>query len=164
MTDTTTFKHLVGRSTLTQGVAVRRDFEDWFDAPAKGEAREIRLLFGSNEVSATLRRLDNETGSVQVRYQSKKQRGFREWLASAFIEPSLAELGRVLEFTKVDSDVYRVSAITGRGLDKLHLTLGPSLYHNNADSLPEADASCSDIGDIIDSIGFRRERGQAYYN
>ncbi len=28
-----TFKHVVGRATLSQGLTVRRDFEAWFGAP-----------------------------------------------------------------------------------------------------------------------------------
>jgi hypothetical protein len=160
----TTFKHLVSKSTLTQGIAVRRDYEAWFGAPGKGDAREIALRYGSGEVQVTLRRLNNESGSVQIRYESKRQGAFRDWLMSTFGSLDAGVAPQVLEFEKEQPDVYRVVPIVGHRLEKLHLCLGPALYHNNADNLAEANPVFPDIPSVICSIGYGTDHGQMYYN
>jgi hypothetical protein len=30
------FKHLVGKSTLKEGITIHKEFEDWFDSPLVG--------------------------------------------------------------------------------------------------------------------------------
>jgi len=161
-----TFKHLVGKSTLTQGIAIRRDYEEWFDAPGRGECREITLLFGSHEIAVTLRRLDNENGSVQIRYESKRHAALRAWLHTVFA-PFLAgesPYPGLLELRKVDSDNYRLEPLRAEDACRLRLCLGPGLYHNGAESLGAASHPFAEIPEVIGSVGFRPEYGQTQYN
>lgn len=143
---------------------MRRDYEAWFDAPARAESREVTLLFASQAVTATLRRLDNESGSVQMRYQSQRQRALREWLNGEFGPSSAGGLGQVLEFDKVERDVYRLTPVVGKDLERLHLSLGPGLYHNNARSLAESSRAFPDIAEVVCSVEFRPHEGQMHYN
>ena len=65
------FKHFVGKSTLKEGLTISRDFEGWFESPEKGCKRQIKLIFDDNkEVFATLRRLNNAVGHVQIKYET----------------------------------------------------------------------------------------------
>ena len=45
MADERVLRHAVGKSTLAEGFAIPRGFEEWIEAPSKGSKREIRLEF-----------------------------------------------------------------------------------------------------------------------
>ena len=161
-----TFRHLVGRSTLTQGIAIRRDFEEWFDAPPKGEARSITLAYGPEQssVEVVLRRVNNESGSVQIRYQSRRQKPFREWLSATFDPADRAHNPLLLELHKIGEDAYRVAPLLRDDRGNLHLCLGPALYHNNAASLERQTPVFQDISEAISAIPVAPGVGQAHYN
>ena len=62
-----TFKHLVGKSTLKEGITIYKNFEDFFESPESGSKREITLLYGDNQsVKAILRRLNNIRNHVHI--------------------------------------------------------------------------------------------------
>jgi hypothetical protein len=44
---TTTFKHLVGKSTLKEGITIHKAFESFFETPGSGQKKEITLLYGN---------------------------------------------------------------------------------------------------------------------
>ena len=161
---TDSFKHTVGRSTLTQGVTVRRDYEAWFDAPARGESREVALLFANQEVTATLRRLANESGSVQIRYQSKRQGPLREWLQAAFSSSDEPLRRAILEFRKAATDSYRLVPMIGDDLERLRLCVGPTLYHNNSEALARGNVVYPEIPEVVESVASDISQGQTYYN
>ena len=49
------FRHLVGKSTLKEGVSIHKKYEDFFGSPELGQKKEITLLFGSDmSVKVTL--------------------------------------------------------------------------------------------------------------
>ena len=43
------FKHLVGKSTLAEGITIHKNFEGLFDSPQAGTRKEIILLFGDQQ-------------------------------------------------------------------------------------------------------------------
>ncbi len=158
-----TFRHVVVQRTLTQGVTVRRDFEGWFRAPEPGKAREISLLFGSDEVQATLHRPAGEDSAAQVRYVQRRQLALREWLCSEF-SGGVATDTQLLEFTRVKEDAYRLSPMKGPDVARLHLCIGPRLHHNDAASLTASSAAYVELENSVNSIRFDPHQGQAHYN
>ena len=90
-------KHAVGKSTLKEGFAIPRDLEDWMGAPERGSKRDITLVFHRQKINATLRRIDNEKGSVQVKYENKAGEPFRIWLATVFASTSAGSAGEYFE-------------------------------------------------------------------
>ena len=66
------FRHVVGKSTLTEGLTVHKDFESFFESPEPGKKRDITLLFGDGQsTTATLRKLNNARHHVQIKYEKK---------------------------------------------------------------------------------------------
>jgi len=69
-----TFKHLVGKSTLKEGITIHKNFESFFDSPDLGQKRDITLLYGNKQsVKVVLRRLKNVRKHVQIKYTNKTQ-------------------------------------------------------------------------------------------
>lgn len=158
------FRHLVGRSTLAQGITIRRDFETAFSAPAAGQAREITLVFDEQSARVTLRRLANESGTVQIRYEGRRSESLRNWLRTTFSESPHGPMGDVLELHRTDHDVYRLVAITGPGLRAFTLCPGAMLTHNNADHLPAASQALSELREVLGAVAFAPGEGQSHYN
>ena len=59
------FKHVIGKSTLTEGIAIPRSLESWVNASEFGCKRDIILHFNGVRIIATLRRIANARGNVQ---------------------------------------------------------------------------------------------------
>ena len=78
------FRHVVGRSTLKEGITVHKDFEDLFDSPEVGSKRTIRLVYDGGEADVVLRRLNNKSRHVQMKYETAANRPFRQWLEREF--------------------------------------------------------------------------------
>ena len=158
------FKHVVGKSTFAQGITVRRDYEAWFDAPGPGEAREISLLFSGETSTATLRRLANRNGTVQIRYEGRRHERLRQWLHDTFRECLAGPNGELLEVHKLGRDAYELRPVTGRQLEDLSLCLGPRLSHNDAAALPSCQRAVGEFDSALRSVRFEAAEGQAHYN
>lgn len=48
-----TFKHLIGKSTLKEGITIHKNFESFFESPDPGKKKEITLLY-ADEKSANV--------------------------------------------------------------------------------------------------------------
>ncbi|MGB9618845.1 MAG: hypothetical protein ACPL7K_00365, partial [Armatimonadota bacterium] len=103
-------KHVVGKSTLTEGFAVPRSLEDWVQAPPAGCKREIRLIFGDQSIPATLRRVNSEQRSVQVKYEDRRGKPFRAWLQAVFGASTSQFPTGFIEVRRVADDVFEVTA------------------------------------------------------
>jgi hypothetical protein len=67
-----TFKHLIGKSTLKEGITIHKGFESLFESPDSGQKKEITLLYGNDQsVSVVLRRLNNIRKHVHIKYTNK---------------------------------------------------------------------------------------------
>jgi len=44
-----TFKHLVGKSTLKEGITIHKNFEAFFESPDSGQKREMTLIYDDNK-------------------------------------------------------------------------------------------------------------------
>lgn len=103
MTEFRIFSHVVGRSTLKEGVTIHKDFEDWFESPECGLKKEITLIYDTDKVvSVILRRLNNKSRHVQIKYDTSKHLQFREWLNTVFRASKEQTIGEILELTQFD--------------------------------------------------------------
>ena len=160
-----TFKHLIGKSTLKEGITIHKNFESFFDSPILGQKKEITLLYGNEQsVDVVLRRLDNVRKHVQIKYTNKAHSPFLDWLNEIFVETKKGSIGEFMEFQKVAPDVFRLNPIT---IDMSHdakLYVADSMYHKtDRDSLKEEE-SFFEIEKIINSISFKVDEGQTFYN
>lgn len=159
------FKHFVGKSTLKEGLTISRDFEGWFESPEKGCKRQIKLIFDDKEVSATLRRLNNAVGHVQIKYETKGQKDFRKWLNEKFkcSEDDKIRNG-LLEFHKISQDIYKVNGIIEGEEKESKLKIEKQYFHREPEYFEEISTDLSEINDIINGIDFKFDEKQSYYN
>lgn len=160
------FKHFVGKSTLKEGLTISRDFESWFKSPEKGCKRQITLIFGDDkEVFATLRRLNNAVGHVQIKYETKRQDDFRKWLNEKFnyLEDDKIRNG-LLEFYKISRDIYKVNAIVEGEEKESKLKIEKQYFYREPEDYEEISGALSEITDIITGIDFKFDEKQSYYN
>jgi len=160
------FKHFVGKSTLKEGLTISRDFEGWFESPEKGCKRQIKLIFDDDkEVLATLRRLNNAVGHVQIKYETKRQKDFRKWLNEKFkcLEDDKIRNG-LLEFHKISQDIYKVNVIVEGEEKESKLKIEKQYSHREPEDFEEISTALSEINDIISEIDFKFNEKQSYYN
>jgi hypothetical protein len=161
----TTFKHLIGKSTLKEGITIHKNFESYFESPDAGQKREITLIYGNEQQAiVVIRRLDNIRKHVQIRYTNKTQQPFVEWLNEVFVETKKGSIGEFLEFKKIDSDVFKLTPITIDMSHNVKLYVADSMYHKTDQNALKEEDSFLEIGRIINGIRFKVDEGQSFYN
>jgi hypothetical protein len=94
-----TFKHLIGKSTLKEGITIHKNFEIFFESPDPGKKKEITLLYADEKsANVTLRRLDNVRELVHIKYTNKTHTPFVDWLNTAFAATRKGSHGEFIEF------------------------------------------------------------------
>lgn len=161
----TTFKHLIGKSTLKEGITVHKNFESFFESPDAGQKREITLMYGNDQSAiVVLRKLDNIRKHVQIKYTNKTQQPFVEWLNEVFVETRNGSIGEFLEFEKVGTDVFKLMPVTTEMAHNVKLYVADSMYHKIDETTLKEDDSFLEIGKIISGISFKVDEGQSFYN
>jgi hypothetical protein len=160
-----TFKHLVGKSTLKEGITIHRNFESFFESPDSGEKKHVRLVYGKNQsVQVVLRRLNNVRKHVQIRYTNKIEASFIDWLNETFAETRKGTVGEFLEIEKISPDVFKLIPITKDMVHNAKLYIADSMYHKiDKESLSHHD-SFAEVEKIIKGISLKVDEGQAFYN
>lgn len=165
MKETRVFKHVVGRSTLKEGITIHRDFEDYFDSPEAGFKREITLIYDeSRETKVTLRRLNNIRKHVQIKYEAQKHSQLRDWLRDVFKASSDKTLGEILEFHRISKDRYLLKPLSIEELNGTNLRISKTLYHGGAKSIVPYIPIFREVPEVINEIRFETGECQAYYN
>lgn len=159
-----TFRHVVGKSTLTEGVAVPKNLEAWIRAPAAGEKREITLLFELNATKATLRRIANARGHVQIKYETMDAFAFREWLKTVFASTVSGMEGEYLELVRVEGDTFRVNAFPVCRQPRQRLVVAEWIFHRTSERVFETFGAIREIPAVVQSVEFNAEEGQGFYN
>ncbi|MCX6344346.1 MAG: BglII/BstYI family type II restriction endonuclease [Armatimonadetes bacterium] len=158
------FRHVVGKSTSKEGFAVPRDCEEWMCAPVKGCKREISLMFDKQTIPATLRRIDNEQGSVQVKYEKRDGEPFRIWLATTFAASPAISTGDFFEVRRVEADVFQILPFAATDNAKPSLQIEQWLFHRGTDRLIEQDTPLAEIPAVVHAVPFAAQEGQSFYN
>lgn len=160
-----TFKHLIAKSTLKEGITIHKAFEAFFDSPTAGQKKDITLLYAENQsIAVTLRRLNNTRQHVHLKYTNKAHGPFISWLNDIFAATRKGTIGEFLEFQKVASDTYSVIPIT---IDKAHnaqLYVADSMYHKTDAEELKTNALFNEVGRIINSLSFKVDENQSFYN
>jgi hypothetical protein len=160
-----TFKHLVGKSTLKEGITVHRGYESFFESPDYGQKQDITLLYGdSQSVRVALRRLNNVRGHVQIRYTNKTQSSFVEWLNEVFVETRQGMIGEFLEIDKISPNIFGLRPITKEMAHDAKLYVADSMYNKADQESLLHNGSFVEIEKTINGIRFKADEGQAFYN
>jgi len=160
-----TFKHLVGKSTLKEGITIHKNFESFFESPDSGHKKDITLLYSNNQsVQVVLRRLNNVRKHVQIKYTNKTKASFIDWLNEMFVETRKGTIGEFLEIEKISPDVFKLIPITKDIAYNAKLYIADSMYHKiDKESMLNND-SFFEVDQIINGISFKVDEGQAFYN
>jgi hypothetical protein len=160
-----TLKHLVGKSTLKEGITIHRGFESFFESPDYGQKKDIMLLYGNNQsVQVALRRLNNARGHVQIRYTNKTHSSLVGWLNEVFVETRKGMIGEFLEIEKISSSVFRLIPITREMAHDATLYVADSMYHKADQKNLACNDSFVEAEQTINGIRFKADEGQAFYN
>jgi hypothetical protein len=145
-------------------MAIPKDLEDWIRAPAVGEKREIKLLFEEGETKATLRRIANARGHVQIKYETRDAVGFREWLKKIFASTVTGMEGEYLELVRVEGDTFRVNAFPLSRQPRRRLVVAEWIFHRTTDRAFQTYGPIREIPAIVQSVEFSATEGQSFYN
>lgn len=156
-------RHAVGRSTLAEGFAIPRDFEEWVEAPPKGSKREVTLEFGDEEVRAYLRCLNNERGSVQVKYENMAGAPFRDWLRRVFGTYQEVARGDYIEVRRISRDRFSVTPVRADD-DVPALQPRQWILHGGAEELLSQDTPLAELPAIVRTVPFHQGEDQSFYN
>ena len=160
----TTLRHVVGKSTLAEGLTVPKGLEEWIRAPDAGEKRQIKLLYDEGEITATLRRLANARGHVQIKYQNKEAARFRRWLTWVFSATVTGMEGEYLELVRVGGDTFRVNAFPINRQPAKGLVVSEWILHRTSEHAVETYEPIREIPAIVQSVEFNAAEGQGFYN
>ena len=162
---TMTFKHLIGKSTLKEGMTIHKNFESFFESPESGQKKELTLLFGNDQsVTVVLRRLDNIRKHVQIKYTNRNQAPFLDWLNKVFAQTKKGLIGEFLKFQKVAPTVFKLTPITSDVAHNAMLYVADSMYHKTDQAALKGDATFGEVEKIINGISFKVDEGQSFYN
>ncbi len=164
MNDTKVFRHVVGKSTLKEGITVHKDFTNWFDSPEVGSKRTITLVYDDKEVDVVLRRLNNKGTHVQIKYETANSSRFRGWLESVFVASRDQTIGEILEFHKVSRDEYLLKPLTLEMVDGTNLLISKTIYHGGAQQIIPYIPVFKEVSEVINEVDFKVGKTQAYYN
>ena len=156
-------KHVVGRSTLKEGFAIPRDFEDWMSAPERGKRRDIVLFFNGQRISAVLRRIGNEKGSAQIKYENIVGEPFRNWLAKTFATSHPGKNCGFFEVHRVAKDTYEIIPFPEISSSVSSLNIEQWLFHRGADKLLAMDSPLAEVPAIVHTVSFNPQEGQSFY-
>ena len=159
-----TLRHAIGRSTLAEGIAIPKNLEDWIGAPPPGQKKTITLIFGDQRTAATLRRLANERGHVQVKYENKDALPFRSWLSSVFAATRRGAKGEYLELVRADCDTFCVKPFPLDQQPRESLVVADWMFHRTSDKALQDYGAIQEIPAIVRGIEFRVSEGQSFYN
>lgn len=160
-----TFKHLIGKSTLKEGITIHKKFESFFDSPEAGQNKEITLNYANDQsAKVVLRRLDNLRKHVQIKYTNKTNAPLVDWLNTVFAETKKGSIGEFIEFRKIAPNVFTLSPITLTMAHSAKLYVADSMFHKADPATINDNATFGEVEKIINGISFKRDEGQSFYN
>ena len=160
----TVLRHTIGKSTLAEGFTVPQSLESWIGAPAPGEKKKLTLLFEDQCTSATLRRIANARGHVQIKYETREGKPFRQWLASLFSPTEDGMGGEYIELHKVENDTYRVEPFPSNNKPKHRLTVVEWIFNRTNERAFHKFDTVREIPAIVQNVQYNPSEGQAFYN
>jgi len=160
------FSHIVGKSSLAQGIAIPKSAYPYLSLPEKGGKRLISLIYANNRRSpAILRRLNNLRGHVQIRYEGKTGEQFRQWLLENFGEPNFGTINQInnsLDITIISDDVLDIRTSLNRKRNTL--CFSDLRVHGIREEQLLTQEEFNEIISSVRNVEFFQDERQVYYN
>ena len=155
------FLHPVGISTCKYGVTIPVEAQTArMLAIAKGDKVPVAILLGGDEpVPAEIRRLNNQPGHLQFRYEKKAQERLRQALARIF-DGGVA--GNLLEVEEIAPLVFRFKPILKDASPRLQIS--NLLLHRVKQAEVDRIAEIAQIGATLTGVVYDASFNQSAYN
>lgn len=158
------FLHTVGMSTLRQGITIPVSAQaGWAAQIEKGQSIPITICFSDSKVQATLRRINNAVGHLQIRYESKNQAALREYLAREFA-PTLLDRRGPLEVIETGDCSFCFRPLPGDKDAPPTLSIVNPLFHNLAEDQGKSLPEYVSLLDALAAVTYQPTHGQREYN
>jgi hypothetical protein len=163
--ETVSFLHSVGQSSLRQGLAVPVVAQiSWLKEVRKGQSVPVTIVFGkSGTVQASLRRINNARGHLQFRYETRRQSALRDYLRHTFGERADCKNG-LLRVTEVQPRVFVFEPIAAGQRKTAHLAICQPHFHNCSKQETETLAEFGELQECFKAVQYNETHGQADYN
>lgn len=155
------FLHPVGTSTLRYGVTIPLDAQtERMQTVSKGGKITATILFGTEEpVVAEIRRLNNQPGHLQFRYENKAQERLRNYLAGVF--DGLAD-GSLLQIEEVAPLTFQFKPILKTAVPSLHIN--DILFHQIEPKKARCFNEIQQVSETVASVEYDKTFTQSDYN
>lgn len=157
------FLHPVGQSTLRQGITIPVEAQvSWLAQIKKGEKVAVEIRFGLDQsVNAYVRRIDNQVGHLQFRYEAQQQSALRSYLRDVFGEiPENA----VLEITEIRPRVFLFNPISKVNRVSPTLSLYKPHFHEVDELVVRSVNEFCELNQCLNSISYDPQFSQSDYN
>ena len=159
--DNVKFLHPVGTSTFKYGVTIPVEAQtDRMRAIPKGGKVPVTILFGKEEpVVAEIRRLNNQPGHLQFRYENKAQEPLRQYLLGRFVNQacgSLLEVEEILPFTFIFKPILKDASP--------RLQISDMLLHRLKQDEARGFGEITQISELLTSVEYDVSFSQSDYN
>lgn len=155
------FLHPVGISTCKYGVTIPLEAQTArMLAIAKGEKVPVTIILGGDEpVPAEIRRLNNQPGHLQFRYEKKTQERLRRALANIF---NGGVAGNLLEVEEIAPQVFRFKPILKTTSPRLQIS--DLILHRVKQAEVDRIAEVAQVGATLASVDYDAGFNQSAYN
>lgn len=155
------FLHPVGISTCKYGVTIPLEAQTArMLTIARGEKVPVTILLGGDEpVSAEIRRLNNQPGHLQFRYEKKAQERLRQALVQIF-DGGVA--GNLLEVEEIAPLVFHFKPILKTTSPRLQIS--DLLLHRVKQAEIDRIAEVAQVGTTLASVAYDAGFNQSAYN
>jgi hypothetical protein len=159
--DNVKFLHPVGASTFKYGVTVPIEAQtERMHAIAKGRKVPVTIVFGKEEpVVAEIRRLNNQPGHLQFRYENRAQERLRQYLLERFVNQacgSLLEVDEILPFTFMFRPILKDASP--------RLQINDMLLHRLKKNEARRFGEIEQISELLTSVEYDVSFSQSDYN
>ena len=154
------FIHRIGKSTINQGITVPVDCQaSWMVDIPKGQSVRAAFHIEGMQFRVDLRRINNEGGHLQFRYERKEHESLREYFSGLSVNDVRAV--EIVESQQGEFDAVPVAVRNGRSPS---LYVYRPIYHNFG---REQSAGAPEFAEVVESmhcISFVAHHSQRDYN
>ena len=152
--------HRIGKSTINQGITVPVDCQDsWMAHIDRGQSVHVSFSIQGEEFTVDLRRIDNDSGHLQFRYERKEHHFLREYFSSLSANDTC-----VVEIIEIEQGRFQAVPITVRDGNKPCLSIYRPICHHFGQEGFGDSPEFLEIIESVKSIDFVQDDSQRDYN
>jgi hypothetical protein len=150
---TTTYRHLVGKSTISGYLIVKPDEESFFGSDPGSQGRDIEIDFGEQlKISARLYRTSGNTRQLKLVFSGEECQPFRSWLSKKCPRRKARQPRGVLSLNRKTEKSYTASVESISQAEVHVLELGGQRFFAGARPLSVLHPALMGFKDLLATI------------